>query len=285
MANLTTHIIASFFIFALGVWHLLCSFKAHLKNPNNYSAKLWYPILSKFKTLELYLQLAGILLAIFYYLVISADFDLMIKGSTPVYRFLTLQTAAVLCIFLILVVVVLIHESTPFLAGIPPGIFFLTAALGFGLQWAVLERGSSLTSTVEGKCEELLGKVAGFCCGCSILLAFQPKLFVAELGLNSGLVLQGLWFFQSGLSVYVRGFIPEGCERLLDVPRGVEGSMKCELEDYKLRALALFDFLFILYVIAVVVIDLTVCGFVGRVLGVRKHGGYEPLDTNHKVQP
>ncbi|GLJ17011.1 hypothetical protein SUGI_0294310 [Cryptomeria japonica] len=75
-------------------------------------------------------------------------------------HFATLQPSTVLCIFLILDVVVLVHENAPFLAGIPLGIFFLTAALGFGLQWAVLERGSSLMSDVEGKCEALLGKYA-----------------------------------------------------------------------------------------------------------------------------
>ena len=59
--------------------------------------------------------------------------------------------------------------------------------------------------------------------------------------------------------------------------------MKCHLEEYKLRAFMLLDLLFVVHVIVVVFIVLAVCGLVARVLGVRRHMGYEPLDNlNHR---
>uniref|UniRef100_A0A0C9RXV5 TSA: Wollemia nobilis Ref_Wollemi_Transcript_5071_1289 transcribed RNA sequence n=1 Tax=Wollemia nobilis TaxID=56998 RepID=A0A0C9RXV5_9CONI len=291
MADFAIHMLASVALILLGLWHLLCAFKSYLKNPNNYTAKPWHPITAKFKTLELYLHLGGILVAMVYYLAISSDFDPLVKGSTPVYRLITLQTAAVLAVFLVSVLAILASENIASLV-LPPGFPFLAAALGFGLQSAVLNSGAALTSGIEGKCESLLGKVAGVCCLCAVLLVFQPRLLAADLGLSSAVLLQGLWFLQSGLSLHVRGFMPAGCDRLLDVSGEVEGSTQCDLDESRLRALALLDLLFIVHVIVVILVDVTVCGLVARVSGVRKQGtgDYEPLSNNislnsiHKVQ-
>jgi hypothetical protein len=285
MANLAIHIVGSVFIFILGIWHLVSSFKAHLKTPREYTAKLWHPLPSRCcKHLELYLQLVGILLAIAYNLSISSDFNPLIKGTTPVHHLLSLQSAAVLCVFLIVVLAVLASESN---GGcrlpIPGEALFLMAASAFGIQWAMLRAGASLTSDIEGKCESLLGVTAALCCASAIVLSLRPKAFVADVALSSALCLQGLWFLQSGLSLHVESFVPQGCHRLLDVPGHAEGSTQCDLDDYKLRAFVLLDLLFVVHVIIVVIIVLTVCGLVSRVLGVRRHGGYEPLDnSNHR---
>lgn len=285
MANLAIHIVGSLYMFILGLWHLVASFKSHLKTPREYTAKLWHPLpFGCCKHLELYLQLVAILFAITYNLVISSDFDPLMKGSTPVHHLMSLQSAAVLCFFLIVVVTVLASESN---GGcrlpIPGEALFLMAASGFGLQWAVLRVGASLTSDIEGKCESLLGTTAALCCASAIVLSLRPKAFVADVGLSSALCLQGLWFLQSGFSLHVESFVPQGCHRLLDVPGHVEGSTQCDLEEYKLRAFVLLDLLFVVHVIVVVVIVLAVCGLVARVLGVRRHGGYEPLDNlNHR---
>lgn len=285
MANLAIHTVGSVFIFCLGLWHLISSFKAHLKSPREYTAKLWHPLSSRCcKHLELYLQLVGILLAISYNLAISSDFNPLIKGTTPVHRLLSLQSVAVLCVFLIVVLAVFASESN---GGcrlpIPGEALILMAASGFGLQWAMLRAGASLTSDIEGKCESLLGATAALCCASAIVLALRPKAFVADVALSSALCLQGLWFLQTGLSLHVESFVPQGCHRLLDVPGQAEGSTQCDLDEYKLRALVLLDLLFVVHVIIVVAIVLTVCSLVGRVLGVRRHGSYEPLDnSNHR---
>jgi len=227
--------------------------------------------------------LVAILFAITYNLAISTEFDPLVKGTTPVHRLVSLQSAAVLCVFLILVLAVLASDSN---GGcrlpIPGEALFLIAASGFGLQWAVLRAGASLTSEIEGKCESLQGATAALCCVSAVVLSSRPKSFVADLALSSSLCLQGLWFLQSGLSLHVESFVPQGCHRLLDVPGHVEGSTQCDLEEYKLRAFVLLDLLFVFHVIVVVLIVVTVCGLVGRFLGVRRYGGYEPLDNSNQ---
>ena len=64
------------------------------------------------------------------------------------------------------------------------------------------------------------------------------------MGLGAAFCLQGLWVLQTGLSLYVEVFIPEGCNGLLDVVSVVERSTKCELEDSTLRAVVILDFFF-----------------------------------------
>ncbi|KAK1295008.1 hypothetical protein QJS10_CPA16g00769 [Acorus calamus] len=94
----------------------------------------------------------------------------------------------------------------------------------------------------------------------------------------------GLWSLQTGLSLYVEGFIPEGCHRLLDVPGGIAGSTRCELDESRLRAAALLDLVFVLHAafVAVVVVVIYVClAKMGG--GLRRNGvggsSYELLPT------
>lgn len=91
---------------------------------------------------------------------------------------------------------------------------------------------------------------------------------------------------QTGLSLYVEAFIPEGCHRLLDVVSGVEGSTKCDLEESRLRAVAILDLVFVVHVMFVVVIVMVTYAVVAKSVGIRKLGSYEALptaatDSNH----
>ena len=94
---------------------------------------------------------------------------------------------------------------------------------------------------------------------------------------------------QTGLSLYVDAFIPDGCHNLLDVVSGVEGSTKCDLEDSKLRAKAILDLVFVVYVLVVLLILVVTYAVTAKVVGVRRFGSYEAIptssgtvaDTNH----
>lgn len=82
-------------------------------------------------------------------------------------------------------------------------------------------------------------------------------------------------------------FIPEGCHKLLDVVSGVEGSTKCDLEDSKLRAVAILDLVFVVHVLFVLLIVMLVYAVVAKTVGIRRFGSYEALpnlpiaDANH----
>lgn len=103
---------------------------------------------------------------------------------------------------------------------------------------------------------------------------------MADVGIGASICLQGLWTLQTGLSLYVDAFIPEGCHKLLDVVSGVEGSTKCDLDDSKLRAVAILDLVFVIHVMFVVVIVMVTYAAVVKTVGIRaRFGSYEALPT------
>lgn len=61
---------------------------------------------------------------------------------------------------------------------------------------------------------------------------------------------------------------------------GVEGSTKCELEDSKLRAVAILDLAFVIHVGMSMILIFLVYAVVSKALGVsRRFGSYEVLPT------
>lgn len=90
---------------------------------------------------------------------------------------------------------------------------------------------------------------------------------------------------QTGLSLYVEAFIPEGCHRLLDVVKGVEGSTKCDLEDSRLRAVAILDLVFVIHVMFVMFIVMFTYAVVAKSVGIRRAGSYEALSNTSTAEP
>ncbi|KAF2323003.1 hypothetical protein GH714_032716 [Hevea brasiliensis] len=142
------------------------------------------------------------------------------------------------------------------------------------------------TSDLQAKCDSVSAQISAVVALLCLILAFQPRIFIADVGLAGAICLQGLWVLQTGLSLYVEAFIPEGCHRLLDVVSGVEGSTKCDLEESRLRAVAILDLLFVVHVMFVVLIVMVTYAVMARTFGVRRMGSYEALpttasDSNH----
>ncbi|KAJ7544379.1 hypothetical protein O6H91_09G076400 [Diphasiastrum complanatum] len=212
-------------------------------------------------------------LAMAYELVVTTSFEPLVKVSVPAFRIIDYQHAALLLIFWLLAAIALISEITSALP-LPAEAFFLLSGVACAMEWIVMvNEGQGL----EGKCNSLLAGVAAVCAGSATVLALHPKAFLADLLLFGAVLLQGLWMMQSGLSLYVEAFIPDGCHRLLDLPGGIDGSTRCDLEEAKTRAFSFMDLAFILHVTAVVIFSVIVYGLVARIQGYRRTGGYEPL--------
>lgn len=286
MAALMYHLFASTSLICVGLYHLVSATRHHLKSPQTYSAKPFhtFPAASLrpwLKHLQLYLLIVFLLIAAAHQAVSSATSDPVIKGHTPVHRLTSFQSAAVLFLFLLLAVSLLVSEFFPSLLSIPQDLFFALAAAAFFLQHSVSANSAAVqTSDLEAKCDSTSALVSALSSLLCLALAVNPKLFVADLGLGASLYLQGLWVLQTGLSLYVEAFIPEGCHRLLDIAEGAEGSTKCDLEESRLRAVAILDLVFVLHVMLVVITVLAVYAAVASSIGVMKSGSYEPLPTS-----
>ena len=60
---------------------------------------------------------------------------------------------------------------------------------------------------------------------------------------------------------------------------GVEGSTKCDLDESRLRAVAILDLVFVVYVMFVVFILMATYAVLAKTVGVRRMGSYEALPT------
>ncbi|XAR58334.1 hypothetical protein NMG60_11026786 [Bertholletia excelsa] len=287
MATLIYHLFSSNALVWLGLYHLICTTRNHVKSPREYFAKPHHPLSSpRFKHLQLYLLILCLLIAFAHQLFISSDSDPLIKGRTPVHRFTSLQAAGVLFLFLLLSFSLLLSETTSLLS-FPPDLFFGLASGLFFLQYSVYSAAASFqTSDLQAKCDSVSARISALSAVLCLLVACHPRLFVADIGVGASICLQGLWVLQTGLSLYVDAFIPEGCHKLLDVDSGVDGSTKCDLEDSNLRAVAILDLMFVVHVMFVVVLVMGTYAAVARTAGVRRFGSYEVLptaaaDSNH----
>ncbi|XP_057966493.1 uncharacterized protein LOC131156654 [Malania oleifera] len=293
MVSLIYHLFSSSALVSLGLYHLICATRNHLisRSPSDYYAKPYHPLPSSsrlLKHLQLYLLILCLFIAFAHQTLVSSDSDPLLKGHTPVHRFTSLQSAAVLFLFFLLSLALLLSHTSSLLP-FPSDLFFALASALFFLQYSVYSAAATVqNSDLEAKCDSISARVSALASLLCLLLACQPRLFVADVALGASLCLQGLWVLQTGLSLYVEAFIPEGCHRLLDVVKGVEGSTKCDLEESRLRAVAILDLAFVVHVMFTLLIVFLSYAVVAKTVGVRRYGSYEALpslassgDSNH----
>ncbi|KAI3798438.1 hypothetical protein L1987_33713 [Smallanthus sonchifolius] len=269
---------------SLGLYHLICTTRNQLRSPRDYFTKPYHPFTSHnhhfTKHIQLYLIIICLLIAFIHQTATSFDSDPLVKGLSPVHHFMSLQSASVTVLFLILSAALLISETTNLLP-FPPDLFFGTASALFFLQYSVSSSSASLqTSGLEAKCDSVSATISALSAVLCIILACHPRLFVADIGLGASICLQGLWSLQMGLTLYVDAFIPDGCHKLLDVVNGVEGSTKCDLDDSKLRATTILDLMFVVYVLFVILILIVTYAVTAKVVGVRRLSTYEAIPTS-----
>ncbi|KAL3644070.1 hypothetical protein CASFOL_012002 [Castilleja foliolosa] len=291
MASLIYQIFSSSALLSQGLYHLISTTRNHLKSPREYTAKPYHPVHShRFPFLrhsQLLLIILCLFIALIHRLFISSYADPLLKGRTPVHLFTSLHSAAVILAFILLAVALLLSDATSLLP-LPSDLFFAIASALFFLQYSLSTSSSAVqTSDLQAHCVSVSATISALTSVLCLTLAVQPRLFVADVALGASFCLQGLWALQTGLSLYVDAFIPEGCHKLLDVVSGIEGSTKCDLEDSKLRAVAILDLVFVLHVLIVLLIFLVVYSVLAKSLGIRsRFGSYESLpntavDSNH----
>lgn len=283
MGTLVGHIVPSLVLVAVGLWHLLSVFTNYAKAPREYVARAWHPatwLPNRGKHIELYLLVVFIPVAIFYELGISTNFQAIVDGAIPKNRVTSFEHSTTLIMFWIFAVVVLVSETTaalPFPSDAP----FLFSSMAFGLECLSVTHEAARNQGLESQCNLLLAYIAGLCAVASGLLALRPKLFLVDVVLCMGIILQGTWLFQIGLYLYVEDYIPEGCHYRLDLPTGIDGSTVCDVEVSRIRAVALMNLAFNFHVIMVVCFSVLVFALVAKVFGVRRVGpGYDPISRD-----
>ncbi|RRT46486.1 hypothetical protein B296_00047105, partial [Ensete ventricosum] len=191
-------------------------------------------------------------------------------GSAASQRFSYLESAAALLL-----------SASFLLLPLSTDVVFLLAALAFALLSAT---SAYSQPELQSNCDAISSFISAASAAAALVVAVAPKHFVVELALAASVALQGLWSFQTGLSLYVEAFIPEGCHRLLGL-RGIS-STRCDIESSRLRAAAILDLFFTLHATFIAIVTSIVYATVTRAYGgnglVRRHNGgsYDALPTS-----
>ncbi|KAL0002795.1 hypothetical protein SO802_016576 [Lithocarpus litseifolius] len=183
MAALMYQIFSSSALVSLGLYHLISTTRNYLKSPQqSYFAKPFHPFPhNRLRHLQL-----------------CAESDPLVKGHTPVHRFTSLQSTAVLFLFLLL------SDSPSSLLPLPLDLFFALGSAVFFLQYSVSSTAATVqTSDLQANCDTISARISALVSLLCLILASQPRLFVADVGLGAAFCLQGLWVLQTGLSLYV----------------------------------------------------------------------------------
>ncbi|XP_071736330.1 uncharacterized protein [Rutidosis leptorrhynchoides] len=143
----------------------------------------------------------------------------------------------------------------------PDHFIFVFAGVAFLVEY--LMNGKGLFGLAQFH-YSFLGGLALVCAASCFFLSITPCAFFADFLLSAGLVLKGTWVLQVGLSLYTDAFAFKGCGQVVITPAQGNTDVKCDLEEDKLRGMALMNLLFVGHSILVLIICFVLLGLVGR---------------------
>ncbi|XAR62686.1 hypothetical protein NMG60_11017534 [Bertholletia excelsa] len=252
MASLSTQISTFIVLFPLGIRRLLCISYLYLQNPSLYRSRTWYfSEKSRWRDFDIYALLIALPIAWF----LDLLFSLIFSGD-PTHKVTFLQHSVVILFFWMLVIVIVLRENFDHFS-VPENFIFILAGVSFLVEYFML--GGGITG-LGGAAYELLGGLSLLCGGCCLYLSIRPERFFAEFMLSSGMAFKGTWALQTGLSLYTDTFALKGCEKILIHLAQGKADVKCDLEEDRLRGIALMNLLFIGHAVVVLTASFVLFG-------------------------
>ncbi|XXG52366.1 hypothetical protein AAC387_Pa03g0726 [Persea americana] len=186
---------------------------------------------------------------------------------------LQLPTIAVSSLFLLYALAALLSNLTHFLP-LPPSILNLIALFGFGQEFLLFYLQRKDPDGIENRYFDLLLVPISICVVSTLVELGYPRSQFPRLGRGVGLILQGTWFVQMGLSFYT-GLIAHGCD-LIEKSRG-NYTVRCKhMDEHRSKAIATLQFNCHLALLVVVVVGLY--SFMGWNYGSEvNYSNYKPL--------
>lgn len=117
------------------------------------------------------------------------------------------------------------------------------------------------------------------CAASLFYLSVKPNAFFAEFFLSCGLVLKGTWLMQAGLSLYTDAFGLKGCQKISSIldPNQETVDVKCDLDEDRLRGVALMHFMFTVHAMLVLVLAVGLFGVFASIRNLRSGEARGPL--------
>ncbi|XP_010243407.1 PREDICTED: uncharacterized protein LOC104587477 [Nelumbo nucifera] len=243
----------------LGLWHTLNTIKAYsLRGPTGFSSRFWYPFNSSIfsiKHLELIFifsfSLFAIALQVLDYPLLHLSFKLSNFEHATVSLHLAIYSGVALAV-----------EFTHSLENLTGLVGVLVASV-FGQELFLLHLHSAEHVGLEGHYHWLLQLIVSVSLVAAMAATSNPRSFVAALVLSLSVVLQGCWFMNMGVVLWVPRFVAEGCSVMRLARLGGDDELHavitCGTEDAVLRAKALANLQLSWIVAAILILAACLC--------------------------
>lgn len=250
MGSFKGHVLPGSLFLIVGLWHVWSAAARYAGNPAAFRVRAWSPVgKGRLRHLELWVVAGGALLDMGIELLYSTHLHFFVGKErilNPAHMN-DFEHAGMLLMFFLFGAVALLSQNTRYMP-LPDGALCLMAAAAFSGEYLLFYFHSTSHMGLEGYYHFLLVIVVGVCVASCVAGALFPASFSVDIASGASIALQGLWFYQTALTLY-GPMMPRGCS--------LEGSdIVCHSHDSQVRGelIANLQFFYLVFLIFVYVL-------------------------------